>query len=126
MIGDVVHGSSVVAVRMIRRKAAAAEAPEAAPDEQPPKRRRSHRLPNRLPKGPLEVRVTMRFKFGEQPDDVITMMDDRRIPMVDSVFRNRDRIIRSFVKLLVKAGMAQPRVARELLPVVRFLRRPGS
>lgn len=101
---------------MIRRKPAPAEA---EPGPQKPRRKHAHRLP----KGPLEVRLTMRFKFGDEPDDVITMMDDRAVPMVDSVFRNRDRIVRTFVRLLVKAGMAQPRVARELFPVAKLLRR---
>lgn len=84
-------------------------------------RRRKRRVER---KQPLEVRMTVRFKFGEEPDDAITMMDDRRVPMVDSVFKNRDRIVRGFVKLLVKAGLAQPKVAREIFPAVKLLRRP--
>lgn len=86
-------------------------------------RRRQRRIER---KQPLEVRMTMRFKFGEEADDVITMMDDRQVPMVDSVFKNRDRIVRGFVNLLLRAGLKQPKVAREIFPLVKLLRRKGS
>ena len=78
------------------------------------------------PKEPLEVRVTVRFKFGNGADEVVTMMDNRSVPMVDSVFKNRDRIARQFLRLLVRAGAAQPKVARELLPLLRLLKRRGK
>jgi len=83
-------------------------------------RRRQRRIER---KKPLEVRMTMRFKFGEEPDDVITMMDDRRVPMVNSVFKNRDRIVRGFVQLLMRAGLKQPKVVSELVPILKLLRR---
>lgn len=74
---------------------------------------------------PLEVRLTMRFNFGDAPEDVVTVMDDRRVPMVGSVFESRDRIIRGFTVLLLKASAAQPKVARELIPLLRLLKLPG-
>ncbi len=74
-------------------------------------------------KEPLEVRLTVRFKFGHEAEDVVTMMNNRAVPMVGSVFKSRDRIVRSFVRLLVRAGAAQPKVARELLPLLRLLKR---
>jgi hypothetical protein len=74
---------------------------------------------------PLEVRLTMRFNFGDSPEDSVTVMDDRRVPMVGSVFESRDRIIRGFTVLLLKAGAAQPKVARELVPLLRLLKLPG-
>ena|SRR5579872_2970059 len=72
---------------------------------------------------PLEVNLTLRFKFGDEPDDAVTVMDDRRVPMVGSLFDSRDRILRAFTLLLVRTGMAQPKVARELFPVLRLLGR---
>ncbi len=72
---------------------------------------------------PLEVRMTMRFNFGETPEEAITVMDDRRVPMVGSVFDSRDRILRTFTVLLMRTGMAQPKVAKELIPLLRLL--PG-
>lgn len=71
---------------------------------------------------PLEVRMTMRFKFGEEADDTITMMEDRAVPMVGNVFKNRDRIVRGFVNLLLRAGLKQPKVASEIFPLVKLLR----
>jgi hypothetical protein len=78
----------------------------------------------RLREGPLEVRMTVRFNFGDTPEEAVTMMDDRRIPMVDSVFESRDRILRGFTSLLVRASVMQPKVARELIPLLKLL--PGG
>ena len=57
---------------------------------------------------PLEVRLTLAYKFGDDADDVVTIMNNRSIPMVNSVFENRDRILRGFVLGLLKAGVSQP------------------
>ena len=72
---------------------------------------------------PLEVRMTMRFNFGDTPEEAVTVMNDRRVPMVGSVFESRDRILRTFTVLLMRTGMAQPKVAKELIPLLRLL--PG-
>lgn len=64
---------------------------------------------------PLDVSLTVRFNFGERPQDAVTVIDDRRVPMVGSVFANRDRIIRGFVGLLLKTGLREPRVAKKIL-----------
>lgn len=74
---------------------------------------------------PLEVRLSMRVKFGDAPDEAITLMEDRRVPMVDSVFASRDRIMRGFLMLMARAGAAQPKVARELLPILKLLPWPS-
>jgi hypothetical protein len=74
---------------------------------------------------PLEVDLTVRFRFGEEPEDTITPIDRRRVPMVDSVFKNRDRILRAFVTLMFKAGMSSPKVVGQLLPVATKGRRRG-
>ncbi|MDE0853035.1 MAG: hypothetical protein OSA97_01250 [Nevskia sp.] len=73
---------------------------------------------------PLEVRMTMRFNFGDTPEEAVTVMNDRRVPMVGSVFDSRDRILRAFALILVRTGMAQPKVAKELFPLLRLL--PGA
>lgn len=78
----------------------------------------------RLRKGdPLEVELTVSFRFGEEPGDRVTPIRERKVPMVDSVFKNRDRIIRSFVKLLFKTGLSSPKVVGHLVPL-GSLRRP--
>lgn len=79
--------------------------------------------PRRREKEPIDVHLTVRFNFGEQPEDAITVLDDRRVPMVDSVFKSRDRIVRGFVSLLLKSGLRSPAVTREFFPIVRLLRR---
>lgn len=75
--------------------------------DEPKKRRREPQ--------PLDVSLTVRFNFGETPEEALTVIDDRRIPMVGSVFANRDRIIRGFVSLLLKTGLRDAKVARKIL-----------
>ena len=63
---------------------------------------------------PLDVILTLKVNLGDQPGDAITLLEEQRVPLVGSVFENRDRIAREFVSLLVKVG-AQPRALRKLL-----------
>jgi len=72
---------------------------------------------------PLEVKLTLRYRFGDEPDDTVTVMDDRAIPMVDSVFKNRDRIVRALAMTLVRAGITRPKVVSELVPGIGLLRK---
>jgi hypothetical protein len=72
---------------------------------------------------PLEVRMTLSFRFGDEAEDSVTVMNDRKLPMVGSVFQSRDRIVRAFAVLLVRTGMAQPKVLREIVPALNLLRR---
>ncbi len=74
-------------------------------------------------KEPLDVKLSLSFRFGEEPDDVVNMIEQRSVPMVNSVFESRDAILRAFTRLLVKASASQPKVARELIPGLRLLRR---
>lgn len=95
-------------------------------DQEPeaPKRQRSR--PERLGKRePLEVELTVSFKFGDEPQDTKTPIRRRKVPMVDSVFKSRDKIIKSFVSLLVKTGLSTPKVAAQILPMKRGRRRPS-
>lgn len=72
---------------------------------------------------PLDVRLSVAFRFGDEPQDRVTVMDQVRVPMVDSVFANRDRIVRGLVSMLVATGLRQPKVVREIAPVLKLLRR---
>ena len=65
---------------------------------------------------PLEVRMSLSLNLGSEPGDAVTLMEDRRVPLVGSVFDQRDRILREFLRLLAQAGLRQPRLARRLLP----------
>lgn len=71
--------------------------------------------PRRRRREPLEVILTFRMNLGERPSDAMTLIHERRVPLVGSVFDNRDRILREFVRLLLKAGARQPRAVRKLL-----------
>ncbi len=84
---------------------------------------RKTRPGKRLRRGePLEVDLTVSLKFGDEPADLLTPIRKRRVPMVNSVFKNRDRIIRGFVALLVKTGLSSPRVVGQLLPLSQRMR----
>ena len=72
---------------------------------------------------PLEVDLTVRFRFGDEPGDTVTMIDNRRIPLVGNVFDSRDAMVRGFVKLLLKAGLTQPKVLGELVPALKMIRK---
>lgn len=72
---------------------------------------------------PLDVDLTVSFRFGDAPEDRVTMIDNRRIPMVNSVFDSRDAVMRGFIKLLVKAAAMQPKVLAEVVPLLKVVRR---
>lgn len=65
-------------------------------------------------KKPLDIVLTLKINLGDHPRDAVTLIEERRVPLVGSVFENRDRIAREFLSLLMKAG-AQPRALRRLL-----------
>ncbi|GAC1620826.1 MAG: hypothetical protein NVS9B10_02940 [Nevskia sp.] len=73
---------------------------------------------------PLEVKLSLRYRFGDEPGDTVTMMDDRAIPMVESVFKNRDKILRGLAMTLIRAGASQPKVLSEMVPALKLL--PGA
>lgn len=72
---------------------------------------------------PLDVRLTFKINFGATPADAVTVMNERRVPMVNSVFEHRDRIIRTFAMSLLRVGLAQPSVVREVFPAMKLLRK---
>lgn len=86
-----------------------------APEATDKKRRKSRE--------PLDVRLTFKVNFGETPADAVTVMHERRVPMVNSVFEQRDRIIRSFTMTLLRVGLAQPKVVSEVFPAMKLLRK---
>lgn len=66
--------------------------------------------------------MTVVVRFGEEEEDRVVLMENRRLSMVGSIFRYRDRIARFMVTGLLRAAMLQPRVARKVLPGWRRLR----
>lgn len=63
---------------------------------------------------PMEVILTVKMNFGDHPRDAMTLMHERRVPLVGSVFDNRDRIAREFLRMMVKAGARQPAIMRRM------------
>jgi len=57
---------------------------------------------------PLEVCLTLKVNFGDAPGDAVTLVDNQHVPLVGSVFENRDRIARGLVRMLIKAGSLRP------------------
>lgn len=84
---------------------------------------RSKRTKDRDKDEPLDVELTVAFRFGDEPGDKVTVIENRHIPMVGSVFDSRDALVKGFVKLLLKAGLTQPKVLSEVLPAVKLLQR---
>jgi hypothetical protein len=76
------------------------------------------RRKRRRGKAPLDVQLTVRFNFGAEPEDHVTVIDNRSVPMVGGIIANRDRVLRGFVNLLLRTAMKQPRVAREIFPLL--------
>lgn len=86
--------------------------------EAPPARKSRRKL-----REPLDVRLTFKINFGETPADAVTVMNERRVPMVNSVFEHRDRIVRTFAMSLLRVGLAQPSVVREVFPAMKLIRK---
>jgi len=63
----------------------------------------------------MDVILTLKVNFGDSPGDAMTLIEEQRVPLVGSVFENRDRIAREFLRLLLAATSRQPRVLKTLL-----------
>lgn len=86
------------------------------------------RIRRRRGQDPLEVELTVSFRFGEEAEDRVTPIRQRKLPMVNSVFESRDRILRAFVTLMLKTGLSTPKVAGQILPAARLMgvRKPSK
>ncbi|MDE2148840.1 MAG: hypothetical protein KGJ55_03180 [Gammaproteobacteria bacterium] len=67
---------------------------------------------------PLHIELSLRFVFGPGSGEAVQVFDAVPVPLVGSVFQARDRIARGFTRTLLKAGLTQPRVLTELLPLL--------
>ena len=80
-----------------------------SPADKPKPRKRRKREP-------IQVNMTLVVKTGPEPEDKFTIMDNRRVPMVGSVFEYRLRIRRFFVSTLLRVATSSPAVYREIAP----------
>ena len=74
-------------------------------------------------KGPLDIRLTMRVKFGDEPEDVVTVVDNRRLKLIGSAFQYRDRAIRFLVYNVLRAGAKRPKIYGRFTPTVTRMTR---
>lgn len=72
-------------------------------------------------KKPLDVRLTMRVRFGEQEDEKVTVVNNRRLKLIGSAFQYRDRAINFMVYEVLRAGARQPKVYGSLAPAAANL-----
>ncbi|TAM09548.1 MAG: hypothetical protein EPN72_01765 [Nevskiaceae bacterium] len=70
---------------------------------------------------PLDVQLTVDVIFGDAPEERVRMIDGRHVPMVNSIFEKRDTVMRQFAMLMLHAGVSQPKVMAELVPMVKLL-----
>lgn len=92
-------------------------------DESNQRSRRSRR------QQPLRIELSLAVNVGDEPEDRVTILNEREIPMVDSVFRYRDRITRFGIGMVWRVVARSPAAYREIVPsLFRFVTnlRPGG
>ena len=77
----------------------------------------------RRKKKPLDIRLTMRVRFGEAPNEQVTVVNDRRLKLIGSAFQYRDRAINFLVYEVLRAGARQPKVYGGLAPAAASMMR---
>lgn len=65
---------------------------------------------------PIKVELSVVVKTGEEPDDKVTILDHREVPMIGSIFRYRDRIMRFSVGMIWRVVAKSPAAYREIVP----------
>lgn len=72
--------------------------------------------PRRAQRPPLRVQLTVCVAFGPEEEDRVTVIDDREVWMVGSIFAYRDRIAKMAMSTLIRAALLQPKVAAKIMP----------
>lgn len=75
---------------------------------------------------PLDVRINFVVRTGEDPEDEMTILDNKEVKMVDSVFKYRDKSARFLALTLVKVAATNKKVMQEIVPALRMLNRRKS
>lgn len=65
---------------------------------------------------PVDIRMSFVVRTGDEPDDVVTIMDERELKMAGSVFQYRDQAARFLALTLVKVAATNRKVFRQLMP----------
>jgi hypothetical protein len=62
------------------------------------------------------MQLTVCVAFGPDEEDRVTVIDDREVWMVGSIFAYRDRIAKLAMGTLIRAALLQPKVAAKIMP----------
>ena len=73
---------------------------------------------------PLDLRLSFVVKTGDEEEDVVTIMDEKEIKMVGSVFQYRDQAARFLAMSLVKVAATNKKVFRQVVPGLRGIVNP--
>ena len=72
---------------------------------------------------PLDVRLSFVVRTGDEPEDTLTVLDEKEILMADSVFKYRDKAQRFLALTLVRVAATNKKVMQEIVPALRLLNR---
>lgn len=65
---------------------------------------------------PLEIELNLVVKTGDDPEDCVTILNQRTVPMIGSIFKYRDRITRFSLRMVWQVVAKSPAAYREVVP----------
>lgn len=78
----------------------------------------SERSKRRKPE-PVDLRLSFVVRTGDEDEDVVTILDEKELKMVGSVFQYRDKAARFLAMSLVKVAATNRKVFRQVVPGLR-------
>jgi hypothetical protein len=81
------------------------------------------RKPRSKAREPLDVRLSFVVRTGDDPEDTLTVLDEKEVIMVDSVFKYRDKAQRFLALTLVRVAATNKKVMQEIVPALRLINR---
>ncbi len=70
------------------------------------------------------MRMSFTVRTGDEEEDVITIMDERELKMVGSVFQHRDKAARFLAMTLVKVAATNRKVFTQVVPGLKSIVQP--
>ena len=72
---------------------------------------------------PVDLRLSFTVRTGDEEEDVVTILDEKELKMVGSVFQYRDKAARFLAMSLVKVAATNRKVFRQVVPGLRGIMR---
>ena len=94
-----------------------------ATTKKPPRKPLTPRQRRLKEREPLDVRLSFVVRTGDDPGDTLTVLDEKEIKMVDSVFKYREKSQRFLAITLVRVAATNKKVMQEIVPALRLLNR---